>query len=330
MFAAHPTGEDVRDLFTARKPLEPLAVSDADRVLKALVEAVGQAVDTGAACPLLDAFLRSRSPSVRMGGKMELNGRPVSTGELAALAFQGYGHFTTMLVTELRVRGLSLHTERLSRDCAALFGAELDIARVRELARRAARAHPSPSIVRVTVYDPSLDLGRPVEHSLPQILVSTRAAPTTVPAPVRLGTRLFSRDAPTVKGTGLFGAIRQRRAAQVDGFDDALFMGVDGRVSEGPTWNIGFLDASGLVWPQAPYLSGVTMRLVERAAETLGVAVSTRPVAAVAATRMSGAFVTNATLGVRPVAAVDGVPLPRPGLLDELAHAYREVPGDAL
>ncbi|MGW5878956.1 aminotransferase class IV family protein [Nocardiopsis terrae] len=261
---------------------------------------------------------------------MELNGRPVSTGELAGLALYGYGHFTTMLVTDLRVRGLDLHVERLSRDCATLFGTELDIVRVRELARRSARAHPSPSVVRVTVYDPALDLGRPSSRPLPQILVSTRAAPGSAPPPVHLGTRLFHRDTPTVKGTGLFGVIRQRRAAQLDGFDDALFTGVDGRVSEGPTWNIGFLEGSGLVWPQAPCLPGVTMRLVSQVAERLGVPVSTRPLAAVAATRMAGAFVTNATTGVRPVASVDGVHLPRPELLDELSRAYRELPGELL
>ncbi|GAB3714291.1 aminotransferase class IV family protein [Nocardiopsis nanhaiensis] len=261
---------------------------------------------------------------------MELNGRPVSTGELAGLALQGYGHFTTMLVADLRVRGLDLHMERLSRDCVTLFGTELDIPRVRELARRSAREHPSPSVVRVTVYDPSLDLGRPSGKALPQILVTTRSAPASAPPPVHLGTRLFSRDTPTVKGTGLFGVIRQRRAAQLDGFDDALFTGVDGRVSEGPTWNIGFLDGSGLVWPQAPCLPGVTMRLVDQVAESLGVPVSTRPLAAVAATRTAGAFVTNAATGVRPVASIDGVHLPQPELLGKLGRAYQELPGQAL
>ncbi len=261
---------------------------------------------------------------------MELNGRPVSTGELAGLALYGYGHFTTMLVTDLRVRGLDLHVERLSRDCATLFGTELDIPRVRELARRSARAHPSPAVVRVTVYDPALDLGHPSARALPQILVTTRSAPGAVPPPIHLGTRLFSRDTPMVKGTGLFGAIRQRRAAQLDGFDDALFTGVDGRVSEGPTWNIGFLDGSGLVWPQAPCLPGVTMRLVDQAAEALGIPVSTRPLAAVAATRTAGAFVTNAVNGVRPVGSIDGVSLPRPDLIRKISQAYRELPGELL
>lgn len=261
---------------------------------------------------------------------MELNGRPVGTGELAGLALYGYGHFTTMLVTDLRVRGLDLHMERLSRDCRTLFGSDLDILRVRELARRAARAHSSPSVVRVTVFDPDMDLGRPTGGRFPQILVTTRPAPGTAPAPVGLGTRLFTRDTPQVKHTGLFGSVRQRRAAQIDGYDDALFTGVDGRVSEGPTWNIGFVEDDGIVWPQAPCLAGVTARLIERAAETLDVPVSTRPIAASASTRMAGAFITNATTGVRRVSAIDGVHLPRSALVERLADAYAALPCEAL
>lgn len=263
---------------------------------------------------------------------MELNGRPATTGELASLALHGYGHFTTMLVTDLRVRGLELHMDRLRGDCRTLFGTELDIPRVRELARRSARAHPSPSVIRVTVFDPGLDLGRPAKRSLPQILVTTRPAPVPdrLPPPLRLGTRLYSRDTPQVKGTGLFGLIRQRRAAQLDGHDDALFHGVDGRVSEGPTWNIGFLDGEGLVWPQAPALPGVTARLVGGLAEAMGVPVSTRPLSAAAAARMSGAFVTNAVTGVRPVTAIDGARLPLAALTNKLAATYRDLPGDPL
>ncbi|WP_017571470.1 aminotransferase class IV family protein [Nocardiopsis halotolerans] len=262
---------------------------------------------------------------------MELNGRPVSKAELAGLALYGYGHFTTMLVTDLRVRGLDLHMERLVRDCRTLLGADLDVPRVRELARRSARAHPSPSVVRVTVFDPHMDLGRPSARQLPHVLVTTRPAPhASTPPPVRLGTRLFTRDTPQVKSTSLFGGLRQRRAAQLDGYDDALFTGVDGRVSEGPTWNIGFLDGGGVVWPQAPCLPGVTTQLVERVAENLGVPVSTRPIAAAASTRMAGGFVTNATTGVRPVAAIDGVHLPQAALVRKLAAAYAELPGDPL
>jgi branched-subunit amino acid aminotransferase/4-amino-4-deoxychorismate lyase len=263
---------------------------------------------------------------------MELNGRPVSTGELAALALYGYGHFTTMLVSDLRVRGLDLHARRLSQDCAALFGADLDLPRVRELVRRTAREHACPTVIRVTVYDPHMDLARPDASVLPHVLVTARPAPdpACVPPPVRLGTRRFSRDTPEVKGTGLFGAIRERRAARLDGHDDALFTTPDGLVSEGPTWNIGFVEGGGLVWPLAPMLDGVTARLVDRVAADLGVPVIRRPVSASAATRMSGAFVTNATTGLRPVAALDGVHLPSSPVVTRLAHAYAELAGDRL
>ncbi len=72
------------------------------------------------------------------------------------------------------------------------------------------------------------------------------------------------------------------------------------------------------------------MRLVEQAAETLGIPASTRPLTAVTATRMSGAFITNAASGVRPVTAIDGVQLPRAGYLDALVKAYEEIRGELL
>lgn len=64
---------------------------------------------------------------------------------------------------------------------------------------------------------------------------------------------------------GLFGALHHRRAAQLAGFDDALFVGPDGLVSEGGTWNVGFIDANGsVVWPKADVLPGVTMALFQQ------------------------------------------------------------------
>jgi len=44
-----------------------------------------------------------------------------------------------------------------------------------------------------------------------------------------------------VTHVGLFGPLHERRAAQLDGHDDALLVH-DGNVLEGPTWNIGFYD----------------------------------------------------------------------------------------
>ncbi|GAA2383168.1 hypothetical protein GCM10010420_01500 [Streptomyces glaucosporus] len=64
-----------------------------------------------------------------------------------------------MRVEQGRVRGLSLHLDRLVRDCRAVFDTDLDPERVLELVRRATPG-TGPRVVRVTVFDPALDLGR--------------------------------------------------------------------------------------------------------------------------------------------------------------------------
>ena len=53
------------------------------------------------------------------------------------------------------------------------------------------------------------------------------------------------------------------RLARRNGFDDALLTAADGIVSESSIANIGFFDGSGVVWPDAPILHGITMQLLE-------------------------------------------------------------------
>jgi len=55
---------------------------------------------------------------------------------------------------------------------------------------------------------------------------------------MRVQSRKYLRDLPGVKSVGLFGQLPHRRAAQLSGFDDALFVGDRSLVSEGGTWNI--------------------------------------------------------------------------------------------
>jgi hypothetical protein len=58
--------------------------------------------------------------------RVEINGRPATADLLAALAFAGSGHFTSMRLRDHRVRGLELHLQRLARDSRELFGREVD------------------------------------------------------------------------------------------------------------------------------------------------------------------------------------------------------------
>jgi branched-subunit amino acid aminotransferase/4-amino-4-deoxychorismate lyase len=259
---------------------------------------------------------------------VELDGEPLAAAgaaELRSLALTNYGHFTTMRVDDGRVRGLPLHLDRLARDCRTVFGTDLDTGRVRDLARRAAPATGSV-VLRVTVFDPALDVGHIGGDARPRVLVTSRpAAPGPLP-PLRVGSAAFVRDLPEVKSTGLFGALWHRRAAQRAGFDDVVFTDDDAYVSEGTTWNIGFVRDDEVVWPSADCLAGTTMELLKRL-HTCSVA----PVRLADLASVEAAFVTNAAIGVRAVAGVDGTGLPGTHpVIDLLAGKYAACPGDPL
>ena len=261
---------------------------------------------------------------------MELNGRPVTAAELGTLALYGYGHFTTMRVDDMRVRGLSLHLDRLLGDCRVLHGVDLDLDRVRHLARRAAAASPSPTIVRVTVFDPELDPAHPALKAQPEILVTTRPVPPDQP-PVELGVVHYERDLPEVKHSGLFGSVMHRRFAQLSGVEDVLFADRGSHVTEGPTWNIGFVRAGRVIWPESNRLTGVTMRLLNDVMRRAGIPFDTIDVDTDDLATMTSAFITNAAIAARPVRSIDGSELSvDEPILATLRREYAAIPGDLL
>lgn len=255
----------------------------------------------------------------------ELDGRPVTLDEMQALALTNYGSFTTLRVEGRRVRGLGLHLERLADDCRALFGVGLDQGYVRGLMRRMAPPEGTATI-RVTVFDPATDLGRPEHAPDPHVLVTRRpAGPLPLPA-LSVKSARYERDVPGVKNVGLFGALWHRRAARLDGFDDVLFVDDRGAISEGCTWNIGFYDDGGIVWPAAKALPGVTMRLLQTHHPHRTAEVRPADLPAVRA-----AFATNAAIGVRAVTRIDDTEFPAAHpILDTLREEYAALPGEPL
>lgn len=259
---------------------------------------------------------------------MELNGAPASPDQMRVLALTNYGHFTSMLVQDFAVRGLSLHLERLTRDCRQLFDVELDTAAVRHHVRHALAGNPGPVMVRVTVYDPALDLGSIGSDAKPSVLVTLRSAGHGVSAPLRLQAARYQREIPAVKHVSLFGALMHRRRAQRAGFDDVLFTSDAGVISEASTSNVGFVRQGQVVWPRAEWLPGVTMALIDQGldqpAATESVNVSDLPA-------MEAAFVTNASTGVRAVLSVDHTEWRTDHeVLDKVRKLYAETPYELL
>ncbi|WP_274910983.1 aminotransferase class IV family protein [Streptomyces sp. WZ-12] len=259
---------------------------------------------------------------------IELNGRPVSLEELQTLALTNYGHFTSVRCDDGTVRGLTLHMERLVRDCRVVFGTDLDPELVLSYVRQATRERTGSFTVRVTVFDPALEVGHPGADAHPQILVTSRPTGAMPPPPLRARTFTFSRDTALVKHVGLFGQLKLRREAQAAGFDDAVFVETDERVSEGATWNLGFVDETGtVVWPDAPVLPGITMQLLQEAHEQT----VTAPVTLKELPRMRAAFATNTSVGVRAINAIDATEFAtNDPVLEKLRKVYSALPGEHL
>lgn len=257
---------------------------------------------------------------------MFLDGAPVRADDIGALGLVNYGHFTSMLVRQGCVRGLDPHLDRLVRDCRILFDVDLGRERIRELARQAVGSASGPIVVRVTVFDPALELGRPGADASPRILVTTRAGSDHPSPPATLRTVAYERDMPEVKGTGLFATIRHRRVAQRQGFDDVLFTDAAGWVSEGATSNIGFVSGDRVIWPALPCLRGVTMGLIDRLHPGTVANVNIAEL-----TRFDAVFLTNAGFGVRAVRSIDSTEWDESNpLVDLLIQRYHDSPGEPL
>jgi branched-subunit amino acid aminotransferase/4-amino-4-deoxychorismate lyase len=101
-------------------------------------------------------------------------------------------------------------------------------------------------------------------------------------------------------------------------------------VAETANANVGLFDESGVVWPDAPQLDGITMQLLERKLPERGVSSRRMPVRLRDIPSFEGAFLSNAR-GVAAVSLIDDIPLPvRAERMKLLSDAYASVSWDAL
>lgn len=261
---------------------------------------------------------------------MELNGKPAAVEDISSLALYNYGNFTTMLVDDGRVRGLQMHLDRLEADSRLLFGTSVPEDRIREYVRHAVRRKSGKTVVRATALSKGLNLLKPGAGDSLDVLVTTRPAPAGPLPDVSLKPVVYQRDLPEAKTVSIGGALYRRRLAQADGFDDALFVTADGDVSEGPTWNIGFVTSGRVVLPAAPSLPGVSIQLLAAALESAGQPIRTRAIHLTDVEGMDAAFVGSATNGFRMVARIGDHKFKKSGFIDDIRQAYESAPFESL
>ena len=240
--------------------------------------------------------------------RIELNGVPANVDDLRHLAQTNYGHFSAMRVENGAVRGLDLHLARIESATRELFGSAIDSDRVRQCLRHAVAGNPELLALRVNVFSRALDRDRLADAVEPDILVTTVPIGQVPAPPLSVKSFEFTRTLPHVKHVGTFPLFHFRRLAQRAGFDDAVFVDQAGNIEEGSIWNIGFFDGDGIVWPDAPQLTGVSMQLLQAGLAHRGVASTTQRVALGDLGRFRSAFFTNCSTAVRMIAQIDAHP----------------------
>jgi branched-subunit amino acid aminotransferase/4-amino-4-deoxychorismate lyase len=232
-----------------------------------------------------------------------LNGEPASAGDLRSLALVNYGHYSSMQVRNGAVQGIELHEQRLQAGTRELFDSALDFASVRDQMRAAVAIAPDCTL-RATVFSRSFDYRSPAGSFVPEVLISLSPPASSSARALRVKSFGFQRPLPHIKHVGTFPLFHYRRLALGQGYDDALFVDAEGRVSEGSVWNLGLWDGAQIVWPEAAALRGTSEQLLQAGLRQSGVAQAVRPISLSELGRFQAAFTSNAS-GVQSIAGID-------------------------
>ena len=255
-----------------------------------------------------------------------VDGEPASVEDLTHQALVNYGAFTSFRVEGGGVRGLDLHLARLEGEATALFGEPVAEAVLRDQ-MRTALAERTDAWMRVSLFAPEISMRAPHWVGRPKVMVGVFDPPAPLSDGIRLQTQVYAREVPHLKHAATFGLTRARRQAVLAGFDDALFVDGEGRISEGSIWNIGFVQGETVVWPEAPMLAGTGQALLQRAMAELGLTSETRPACLSDLASFDAAFICNSATPACAVAAIDGQAFPpAEALIGRLIDAWRSNP----
>ncbi|GAA1480831.1 aminotransferase class IV family protein [Gordonia sinesedis] len=257
-----------------------------------------------------------------------LNGRPAETADLAPLAFAGFAHFTAMQVRDRRVRGLDLHLSRLRNASDELFGRHLPDEEVLDQLRKALADAPEDVSLtcfmssRPGEFVPASSSGVTVD-----MLVKVTDAATPPLGPLSLDVVEHERHLPRIKHVGEVSKTLLLRRANASGFDDAAFIDRSGWLSEATIWNLAFWDGESVIWPRAEVLPGITMQIIARRLDALGVPQRTEEIRQGDLDERWSAAVMNSWSPGIPIGRIGNLPLGRDQeFIEALHNAYAEEP----
>jgi branched-subunit amino acid aminotransferase/4-amino-4-deoxychorismate lyase len=259
-----------------------------------------------------------------------IDGETPTLDDLAHQALVNYGAYTSFRVEDGAVRGLDLHLVRLTESSLALFGAANSEDHMRALMRLAVAGRDA-CWLRVSLFSLRITPRAPSWSGAPRVMTAVSPPPPPLATSVRLQVQTHEREQPTIKHTAILGLIHARRAAREAGFDDAVFADAAGLISEGSSWNVGFLRGDTVVWPQAPMLAGVTRVLIERGLSGVGLTSTTEPVRLSDLPTFDAAFLCNAATPACAVTAIgDQVFSPARDPIPALAAAWAATPPEPI
>lgn len=232
-----------------------------------------------------------------------IDGLPPTEVDLRYQALVNYGAYTSFRIEDGGVRGLDLHLARLDASAFELFGIPVGEDRLRALIRTAV-ADRRDAWLRVSLFAPDILPRSPSAEASPKVQTSISPPPPPLATSVRAQVRTYVRTDAHIKHTAIFPLIRARRLARQAGFDDVLFADAEGLISEGATWNVGFLSGDTVIWPQAPMLDGVAQNLIRAGLSTVGFRSTLRPVRLTELATFDAAFLCNSATPACPITAI--------------------------
>jgi branched-chain amino acid aminotransferase len=221
--------------------------------------------------------------------------------------------------------GLDAHLDRLEHSAAALALRLPERSHIADaIAETLAAAANPESYVRVIVTRGSGKIG--LDTALadrPRLVIMVRPLERPPAATYRDGVRLQlvhldpaarRAVAPGIKTGNYLTNIMAMHEARSAGADDALIVDVDGRVSEGSSFNVFVVRGERVITParHVGLLAGITRERVIELARASGIDVIEGVLIPDDVREADEMFITSTIRGVVPVASVDGVALARP------------------